>query len=111
MTTDWRGRHCVIDMAFRPGRLPAHCSRTRKQRHTLKYSRRTCPLDSAASSGMAELRGSEADGMLMVGASKPGVGASALMRMKPVFSVLLMSTAAAFAAWALTTCRRPVHHG
>ncbi len=44
--------------------------------------------------------------MVMLGGSKPGVGASAFMRMKPVLSELLISTAAAPAAIAFTTCAR-----
>lgn len=44
--------------------------------------------------------------MVMLGESKPGVGASAFMRMKPVLSELLISTAAAPAAIAFTTCAR-----
>ncbi len=67
---------------------------------------RAWPLASAASSGVAELRGMEAVGMVMLGGSKPGVGASAFMRMKPVLSELLISTAAAPAAIAFTTCAR-----
>ena len=66
--------------------------------------RHTCPLASASNTGLAELRGRDAEGMLIVGGSKPGIGSSGLMRMKPVSSVLLMNTAAALAACALTTC-------
>jgi hypothetical protein len=83
---------------------PRNHSATCLQYSVAQAHKHTCPLVSAANIGLAELRGRDADGTLIVGGSKPGVGSSGFMRMKPVFSVLLMNTATAPAACALTTC-------
>lgn len=65
-----------------------------------------CPLTSAAYSGSAEFSGREAEGMVMFGGVLPSTTGSGCRRMKPLSSELLMSTAAAWAAWAFTTCNQ-----
>ena len=68
-----------------------------------------CPLLRAWSSGEPELRGSDAEGMVITGGVPPAMPAVlSSRRMKPVSSVLLMSTAAASAAIAFSTCMRRV---
>ena len=69
-----------------------------------------CPVARAWSSGRPELRGREAAGMEISGALEPE-GVLSSRRMKPVSSVLAMSTAAASAAMAFSTCERRLDYG
>jgi len=65
-----------------------------------------CPVARAWSSGRPELRGRDAAGMEISGALELVAGVLSSRRMKPVSSVLAMSTAAASAAIAFSTCER-----
>jgi len=72
-----------------------------------------CLVARAWSSGRPELRGREAAGMEMSGVTAPAVPAGVLSsrRIKPVSSVLAMSTAAASAAMAFSNCERRLGYG
>ena len=62
-----------------------------------------CPTPTASYSGRPVLSGMDAVGTVIIGGAAPAVALSS-NRMNPVSSVLVMSTAAASAAIALSTC-------